>query len=176
MARVCMVGSALRSVALLGLLAVVSPAQTCLVLSQPVIAADGTATMDLSLQSTGKLEPAGLQWTLQYLSSSVTRLTVEDGPKLTEAGKTAVCSGDGSGFTCLAVGANRKTIPNGVIAVLRATLASGATTPAITIKDAMGVAVDGFLIPISPKVLPTTRAFLAPGCRFRLSARSPAYK
>src|SRR5580700_4667685 len=73
-------------------------AQTCIVLSPPTMVENGTASLDLSLFSPQGKGPAAVQWTFQFASSSVQNLTVDDGPALTSAGKTAICAGDGTAY------------------------------------------------------------------------------
>ncbi len=151
-------------------------AQTCMVLSPPTIAASGTATLDLLLYSARGSEPATVQWTFQYPSSSIQALTVDDGPALTSAGKTAMCSGDASAYNCLAVGTNTKAIGSGIIAKLTAVLAPGATTADILIKSPLGASAAGYLIPVKSKVLPGSGVDDLPDCRPRLHRRVPAAK
>jgi hypothetical protein len=151
-------------------------AQTCMVLSPPTIAADGTASLDLSLYSARGSEPAAVQWTFQYPSASIQTLTVDDGPVLTSAGKTAMCFGDASSFNCLAVGNNSKAIGNGIIAKLLAVLAPGATTAAIVIKSPLAASTAGYLIPVISKVIPGPGANAPSDCRPQLHRRDPVGK
>ena len=67
----------------------------------------------------------------------------------TAAGKTAICAGGSAAYKCLAVGANTKTIANGILAKLTAVLVPGATTP-IVITSALATSVTGNLIPMKP--------------------------
>lgn len=123
-------------------------AQTYLMLSQPAITTDGTVLLDLSLFSSPGTEPAAIQWTFQY-SSNVSSVTVEDGPGLTLVGKTTICAGDKAAYNCLAVGANTKTIANGVIAKVTAILVPDASTATILISNSLGASSTGYLIPVS---------------------------
>ena len=154
----------------------VANAQTCIVLSPPTSAANGAASLDLSLYSARGKEPATLQWTLQYPSSSMQTLTVDDGPALISAGKTMICSGDAAAYNCLAVGTNTKTIGNGIIAKLTAVLAPGVNTPTILIQSGLGASSAGFLIPVISKVIPSGRADVPPDCRPQLQRRAPVGK
>jgi hypothetical protein len=147
-----------------------------MVLSSPTIAANGTASLDLSLYSARGTEPAAVQWTFQYSSSSIQTLTVDDGPALTSVGKTAMCSGDAAAYNCLAVGTNTKPISNGIIAKLTAVLAPGATAATIAIKSPLAASAAGYLIPVKSKVLPGSGADDLPDCRPGLHRRVPAGK
>ena len=52
--------------------------QTSLVLSSGSATPGGTASLPLSLANSGGTQPAGLQWTLNYPSSSISGITVTD--------------------------------------------------------------------------------------------------
>jgi hypothetical protein len=148
-------------------------AQTCVVLSPPTIAANGTASLDLSIFSPQGKGPATLQWTFQFESSGVKNLTVDDGPALTSAGKTAICAGDGTAYNCLAAGTNTKTIGNGIVARINAVFASGAATPPVLIKSSVGASPASYLISVISKVLPTADVEAPPACRPRPETRGP---
>lgn len=151
-------------------------AQTCMVLSPPTIAANGTASLDLSLYSERGGEPAAVQWTLQYPLSNIKNLKVDDGPALTSAGKTAMCTGDAAAYTCMMVGANTKTIANGIVAKLTAVLIPGATTATILIKSARGVSTAGYPIPVMTKLISNPGADVSSECKPQLQKRAPAGK
>jgi hypothetical protein len=123
-------------------------AQTCLVLSRPVLGPSGTATFGLSLHSVPGGRPAALQWAFQYSSSNLAALTVGDGPALGSAGKTTFCAGNSDSFNCLAVGLNAKTIGDGVIAKVTATLTPGADSANLAIKSALGASPEGYFISV----------------------------
>jgi len=127
-------------------------AQTCLVLSPATISPNHTALLDLSLYSSPGPAPAAIQWTFQYASSGISSLTLDDGPALTAAGKTAFCAGNAAAYNCLAIGLNTKTIANGIIAKVTAMLAPGATA-SIQIANPRGSSVSGNLIPMTARVL-----------------------
>lgn len=146
-------------------------AQTCMVLSPPTIAANGTASLDLSLFSPQGKGPAALQWIFQYSSTNIQTLTVDDGTELTAAGKTAMCAGGATAFNCLAVGDNKRTIGNGIIAKLTAVLAPGATMVPILIKSALAASPDGYLIRVMSKVLSDPDANVTSECRPQLQRR-----
>jgi hypothetical protein len=152
---------------ILGISGLHAHAQTCLVLSQATIATDGTASMELSLNSSSVESPAALQWTFRYPTSSISSLIVDGGPMLTSAGKTTICGGDAAAYKCLAVGANTKTIANGVIAKVIAVLAPGASRATMRISDTLGTSAMGYLIPVSSRIEPVTGAYVSDDCRLR---------
>lgn len=121
--------------------------QTCLMLSRPLPAADGTAEFDVYLHSTERGTPAALQWSL-VPASRVTSFAVDDGPILTGSGKTVACSVDVSGYKCLAVGPNMNTIGNGIIAKLTIALSPGGIRPALRITNPVAASADGWPVPI----------------------------
>jgi hypothetical protein len=139
-------------------------AQTCLVLSPATITPDRTAWLDLALYSSPGKAPAAVQWTFQYPSSSIGSLTVDDGPALTAAGKTAICSGNSAAYNCLAVGRNTKTIANGVIAKVTAVLAPGATAATLQIANPRAASAGGDRIPISWRIGPITGTNASSDC------------
>jgi hypothetical protein len=146
-------------------------AQTCLVLSPASISADGSALLNLALYSSPGTAPAAVQWTFHYASSNIRSLTVDDGPMLTLAGKTAMCAGTAAGYNCLAVGFNANTIASGVIAKVTAVLAPGASAAAISIANTLAASASGNLIPISPKIVSVAGAHVSPDCRIHLPLR-----
>jgi hypothetical protein len=151
-------------------------AQTCLVLSPAIITPDGTALLDLALHSFPRTAPSVVQWTFRFPSSSISSLTVDDGPTLTSAGKTAVCAGVANSYQCLAVGLNRNAIADGVIAKVTATLAPGATRASIQITNTLGSSADGNPIPIFSSVLSDAGARISADCKFLPPLRRPVDK
>jgi hypothetical protein len=146
-------------------------AQTCLVLSPATIAADGVASLDLSLYSSPGTALAAVQWTFRYPSSSIGSLTVDDGPMLTSAGKTAICAGDATAYTCLAVGASTKTIGNGIIARVTAVLVPGAGSAAVALTDSLGASSAGNLIPIPLRIEAPAGAKVSSDCKLHTPQR-----
>lgn len=147
-------------------------AQTCLVLSQATITSGNTALLDLSLYSPSGTAPAALQWTFQY-TSSISSFTVDDGPTLTSAGKSAICAEEGVNYNCLAVGLNANTINNGVIAKITAVLAPGASAPIIRITNPLAASASGNLIPIAAMIPPIPGARNFSDCRLPPRPRDP---
>ena len=139
-------------------------AQTCLVLSPPAMTADGTAKFDLLLYSPRGKAPAAIQWTFQYAASSISSLTVNDGPALSTSLKTTICAGDTGVYNCVAAGLNRRAIVNGIIARVTAVLASGASTAAIQITSPNAASGSGSPIPVVARTQPSDGADTFPGC------------
>jgi len=140
-------------------------AQTCLVLSPATISSGVNASLNLSLYSSPGTAPAAVQWTFQYAPSNIRSLTVDDGPMLKSAGKTAMCAGDAAAYKCLAIGLNTNTIASGVIAKVTAVLATGASTAGISIANSFAASAAGNVIPISPKTVSSTGPHVSPDCR-----------
>jgi len=130
----------------------------------------GAALLNLSLYSSPGTEPATVQWTFEYAASNIRSLTVDDGPMLTSAGKTAMCAGEAAGYNCLAVGLNTNTIASGVIAKVTAVLAPGAGAAAISIANSFAASAVGNLIPISPRIV-STGSHVASDCRIHPALR-----
>jgi hypothetical protein len=122
-------------------------AQTTLAFSSPIAARDAV-TLELSLNSSSGVTPAAIQWTLQYPPAAFRSIIVEDGPILASSGKTIVCAGDATAYTCLVVGYNAEMIPDGVVARITVALAGSADTATITVSDSLGVSAGGDPIPI----------------------------
>jgi hypothetical protein len=129
---------------------------------------------DLSLYSPQQAAPASVQWTFQYSSSSISSLTVDDGPTLTAAGKSAMCAGDAAAYNCLAVGLNAKTINNGILARVTAVLAPSATTPIIHMTNPRAASASGNLIPIVARILPVPGTKDPSDCRVLPRPKGPA--
>jgi hypothetical protein len=145
-----------------------------MVLSPPTIAANGTASLDLSLYSERGKEPATIQWTFQYPSSSIATLRVDDGPALTSAGKTLMCAANTVGQNCLAVGTNANAIGNGIIAKLTAVLAPEATTATILITSTLGASSAGYLTPVASRIMLDRDLGVPPPCKPLQVRRRPS--
>lgn len=122
-------------------------AQTCLTLSPATANADGTVQFDLALYSPRGTAPAAIQWTFQYDASTISSLTVTDGPALSESMKTTMCDGDTTPHNCLAAGLNKRIIVDGVIATVTVVPAPGAATTAIQLAGLRAVSAEGIEIP-----------------------------
>jgi|SRR5215467_8705185 len=142
-------------------------AQTCLRLSTAAVAPGGAVSLELSLDSPVDLRPAALQWSFQFPSSSISTFTVDDGVAVTAAAKTVICAPNEAGYTCLAVGANAKTIANGVIAKVTAVLAPQTTNVAVQVVNPYAASENGYFIPISAQSGIITTANVSPDRRLR---------
>jgi len=142
-------------------------AQTCLALSTVVVGSGDTASLELSLDSSADSPPAALQWNLQYLPSAIRSLTVDDGPAATAASKTVMCAPSTAGLTCLIMGSNTKTIPNGVIAKITAVLASDTTTATIQLMNPLAASAEGYFMPASARSGTITTANVSADRRIR---------
>jgi hypothetical protein len=122
---------------------------TSLALSSVTVIPGDVASLDLSLQASADARPAAIQWIFQYSPASISRFTVEDGPALSSAGKTVICSGDANALKCLIVGLNREAIPDGIVAKVSVVLEPGVSSATILVTDALGVSGGGDPISIS---------------------------
>jgi hypothetical protein len=148
-------------------------AQTCLVLSPVTPTAKSTQLFNLSLYSPPGMAPGTVQWTFQSPSSTISKLTVEDGPTLTSTGKTAVCAGDETHYNCLAVGANTKIIGNGILAKVTAVLVPSVAKANLQILNPRAASASGDLIPISARVLATPPSHPISDCSLPPRANGP---
>jgi len=91
--------------------------------------------------------------------------TVDDGPVLASTGKSTMCAGNSSSYRCLVIGANPSTIPNGVIGKVTVMSSTEITATPIRIADALGASIEGYLMPISLRIIPQTGAVVSSDCR-----------
>jgi hypothetical protein len=151
-----------------------SASQTlALTLSSVETNADNTVRLKLFLNAPSHSAPAGLQWTFK-LPPGLDIVGTEAGKAVKKARKTLVCNG----AKCLIYGANRTTIPNGSIAILKLkvvdqSLAGGelfkyqahgrarTKKPEIQVADVVAVSLDAKAIPVAP-----TTVQLMPGSRY----------
>jgi hypothetical protein len=125
-----------------------------LALSSAVVTPGGTASLNLSLTSPAGSQPAGLQWTLTYAPTAVVNISASVGTAGTAVEKVLSCAGSPGTYTCFLTGLdtgdlNANSIPNGVVAVISATIAPGTTTASIGITNALGATPSGGLDPIT---------------------------
>ncbi len=116
----------LESTALLLLLIIASPAlaqQAMVSLSSASALPGGAVSLTISLS--GGAQPAAVQWTMGYLASSLTSVSVSAGPSLTAAGKSVTCSQNITGTTCVAYGMNSNAISDGTLATATFQIAPG---------------------------------------------------
>lgn len=121
----------------------IATAQPALTLSSGTGSAGGTVTLNLSLSSPSGSEPAAVQWTFGYPASSVATISVAAGAASTSAGKSVSCAGGSAAYICEVSGSNTNIISNGVVAVVTATLTSGATNASIGVTNAIGASPAG---------------------------------
>ena len=124
-----------------------------LALSSATISPGGTASMNLSVTSSGGA-PAALQWTLIYSPASIVSISATAGSAAAAAGKSLECFGSPGSYTCFLTGVNTNglnanTIPNGVVAVVTATVSPSATTVPIGIANALGATQSGGSDPLA---------------------------
>jgi hypothetical protein len=123
---------------------------------------DSTIQLKLFLNAPAHSAPAGLQWTF-VLPPGLDIIGIDPGKAVKEAGKTLLCNG----AKCIVYGMNRKTIPNGPIAILKIKVdqslaerdrpsqlkyeAHGRArirTPEIQIGEPVAASLDGKAIPV----------------------------
>jgi len=114
---------------------------TSLVLSPAPVVSGGALSLDVSLESPANVPAASLQW--QFKFSSPSSVSLEPGPAAASAGKALICAGRAPVYTCLVVGSNSTTIPNGVVARVRAALPSNTAGGNIQLTDALGASPSG---------------------------------
>ncbi len=142
-------------------------AQACLSLSTAAAPSGGVASLELSFDSPAHQRPAALQWTFRYPSSAVRSLTVDDGPVVTAAGKTVMCAPTPAGYTCLAVGANRGAIANGVVARIAVVLSPDAANAAIELVNPVAASPEGYLVPLTVRNGMITTGNVSPDRKLR---------
>ena len=108
-----------------------------------------TVVLDISIAG-GDL-PAGLQWTLDYSTADISRVTVTAGPSATAAGKSVFCSNVSGDMTCLVIGTNTTGIADGVVAQATVQVAAGTThvTTSLQLTGTVSTDANGNSIPSS---------------------------
>src|ERR1700748_2308357 len=87
---------------------------------------DGSASVDISLVTSGGVQPAGLQWTMTYPISAVAKVSVVAGGGANAAGKSVICNDTAGRIICILVGLNRLVLSDGVVAAANFTMNAGA--------------------------------------------------
>ena len=124
-------------------------AQPNLTLSSSTALPGGSVSLNLTLSSSASNPPGALQWTFTYPAAAVSNLSVTAGAALVSAGKSVTCSGDASGYICIAYGMNATTIGDGVVATVAVTLSGssaapiGLTNPMAASAAGSGIAITG---------------------------------
>jgi len=101
----------------------VSAANASLAVSSGSAAAGGSVSLNLTFTKGTDQAPSALQWTLNYPTASVSKVTIATGSGATAAGKSVQCSGN----TCLVSGTNNTALSSGVVAVATFKLSSSAS-------------------------------------------------
>ena len=91
-------------------------------------------SLTVSLTSTGGVQPAAIQWTMGYSTSSVTSVSVAAGSSLTAAGKSIMCSPNATGTICVAYGMNSNAISNGILATSTFQIAPGISVTSLPVQ------------------------------------------
>jgi putative Ig domain-containing protein len=126
--------------------------QVALSLSSAIATPGSSAALTVSATANGGIQPAILQWTIQY-PADVTSIEVNPAPAAAEAGKTITCSYGVSAATCLAWGENKTTIPDGPVATATFQISAASRNGSIAIINGLGSASD-----IEGNSLPVTSA------------------
>jgi len=109
-----------------------------------------SASLTVSASAAGGIQPAVLQWTMQY-PADVTGVAVNPGQASAAAGKEITCSYGASAATCVAWGENQTTFPNGAVATVTFQISAASRKSSLTIVNSPGSASDsqGNSLPIS---------------------------
>ena len=124
--------------------------QVTLSLSSAITAPGSSAALTVSTLASGGVQPAILQWTMQY-PADVTAIEVIPGPAAASASKNITCSYGVSAATCLAWGENQTAIPDGALATATFQISAASRNSSIAIVNSPGSASDGEgnLLPVS---------------------------
>src|SRR5450432_2875323 len=74
------------------------------------------ASVDISLTTSGGVQPAGLQWTMNYPISDIATVNVVAGASAGAAGKTVTCNSSSGRTICIVFGMNRAILSDGIVA------------------------------------------------------------
>jgi hypothetical protein len=126
----------------------------------------GVMPLSIVLNSAAGSEPASLQWSLAYPTSSVTQVVITAGPRATAVSKAVTCKAASGSQTCLIEGLNTSKILNGVVATATLQLSTSTTgTPSgIQFTKALGASQAGKVVPITTssviQIVPIIRSLL----------------
>jgi hypothetical protein len=126
-------------------------AQTCLVLSRPVLDSSGTATFALSLHSVSGGRPAALQWAFQYSSSSIAALTVERRSRPGSGWQNHILRRQCQLFQLLGGWSQCEHDRRRNHRKVTATLVPAADSANLVIKSSLGASREGYFIPVVAK-------------------------
>jgi len=126
-------------------------AQGDLLSLSPASGSSGIISLNLSLRSSGGQPPAAIQWTLAFSSDDFSAIQATAGPSATAAGKSVSCAGTSAAYTCVVVGLNANTIPDGVLAVISLTVSASTmdTRSFVQLENPVAATPSGASIPIS---------------------------
>src|ERR1035438_9594917 len=124
-------------------------AQGTLALSSGTAAANGNATLNLTLTSPAGSEPAGIQWTLTYSPTDIVSISAIAGTSGTAAGKSITCAASSGSYMCLLVGLNTNVMQNGVAAVVSVTISPGVASTTINVTNTLGATAAAAALPIN---------------------------
>ena len=115
-----------------------------------------TVNLNLQINSTG-MQPASLQWTMNYAAADVTSINVTAGAVATAAGKSVSCNIVSAGtLNCIVFGLNSTPISNGVIATAAVTLSPTTTSTSTGIVLTGAIASSGDNPPVALVATPAS--------------------
>jgi hypothetical protein len=128
----------------------ISGQQVALSIGSAITTPGSSAALTVSTSANGGIQPAILQWTMQY-PADVTSIEVNPAPAAADAGKTITCSYGVSAATCLAWGENKTTIPDGAVATATFQISAASRNSSIAIINSPGSAsdIDGNSLPVT---------------------------
>ena len=124
--------------------------QVALSLGSAITTPGSNAALTVSTSTSGGVQPAILQWTMQY-PGDVTGIEVSPGPAAASSGKNITCSYGVSAATCVAWGENQTTIADGALAIATFQISPASRNSSIAIIGSPASASDGQgnLLPVS---------------------------
>ncbi len=78
--------------------------------------AGGAGSANISISTTSGNAPPGVQWTLTYSETDISRMTLVPAIAITSAGKAISCATGAGSVKCIVSGLNTTPIPSGIIA------------------------------------------------------------
>ena len=125
--------------------------QTTISLGSSSSSPGGSAAINLTLTTSGGVQPAGIQWTMNYPAADISSVNVVAGASATAAGKSVTCSSSSGSTMCILFGLNSNVVGSGVAATATFNI-SGATKDSlatIQIAGVMASDANGTVIPSS---------------------------
>lgn len=122
--------------------------QATLSVGSAKVPAGSSVSVGVSIADSGGIEPASLQWTLQYPTADIASVNVSAGSAAAAASKTVSCSPGSGTVTCVLYGLNYGVISPGTVANVSFQVNSAApdATAPIQISSVSIAAVDGSVI------------------------------